>query len=61
MICIGLNYLKHVAEGTFTRPGAARSTRRCSPAGPQSLTVDGAEVPVPSDEDGLDWEGEIVA
>ena len=26
-----------------------------------SLTVDGAPVPVPSGEDGLDWEGEIVA
>jgi 2-keto-4-pentenoate hydratase/2-oxohepta-3-ene-1,7-dioic acid hydratase in catechol pathway len=58
--CIGLNYLKHVAEGTFATEGVpphptlfARWTR--------SLTVDGAEVPVPSNEDGLDWEGEVVA
>jgi 2-keto-4-pentenoate hydratase/2-oxohepta-3-ene-1,7-dioic acid hydratase in catechol pathway len=60
VVCIGLNYLKHVAEGTFAGEGVpphptlfARWT--------QSLTVGGAEVPVPSHEDGLDWEGEIVA
>jgi 2-keto-4-pentenoate hydratase/2-oxohepta-3-ene-1,7-dioic acid hydratase in catechol pathway len=60
VICVGLNYLKHVAEGTFAEEGVppyptlfARWTA--------SLTVDGAEVPVPSTEDGLDWEGEIVA
>jgi 2-keto-4-pentenoate hydratase/2-oxohepta-3-ene-1,7-dioic acid hydratase in catechol pathway len=58
--CIGLNYLKHVAEGTFATEGVpphptlfARWTR--------SLTVGGAEVPVPSNEDGLDWEGEVMA
>jgi 2-keto-4-pentenoate hydratase/2-oxohepta-3-ene-1,7-dioic acid hydratase in catechol pathway len=60
VVCIGLNYLKHVAEGSFAGEGLppyptlfARWTA--------SLTVDGAEVPVPSDEDGLDWEGEVVA
>jgi 2-keto-4-pentenoate hydratase/2-oxohepta-3-ene-1,7-dioic acid hydratase in catechol pathway len=60
VICIGLNYLKHVAEGSYSGEGVpphptlfARWT--------QSLTVDGAEVPVPSNEDGIDWEGEIVA
>ena len=60
VICIGLNYLKHVAEGSFAAEGVppfptlfARWTA--------SLTVDGAEVPVPADEDGLDWEGEVVA
>jgi 2-keto-4-pentenoate hydratase/2-oxohepta-3-ene-1,7-dioic acid hydratase in catechol pathway len=60
VICIGLNYLKHVAEGTFAGEGVppyptlfARWT--------QSLTVDGAEVPIPSNEDGLDWEGEVMA
>jgi 2-keto-4-pentenoate hydratase/2-oxohepta-3-ene-1,7-dioic acid hydratase in catechol pathway len=60
VVCIGLNYLKHVAEGSFAGDGVpphptlfARWT--------QSLTVDGAEVPVPSTEDGLDWEGEVVA
>ena len=60
VICIGLNYLKHVAEGSYANEGVppyptlfARWT--------QSLTVDGAEVPVPSNEDGLDWEGEVLA
>ena len=58
--CIGLNYLKHVAEGTFATEGVpphptlfARWT--------QSLTVGGAQVPVPGNEDGLDWEGEVMA
>lgn len=60
VICIGLNYRRHVAEGSYadqelpTHPTLfARWSR--------SLTVDGAGVPVPPDEDGLDWEGEIVA
>lgn len=60
VICIGLNYLKHVAEGSLRNEPLpefptlfARWTR--------TLTVDGAEVPVPANEDGLDWEGEIVA
>jgi 2-keto-4-pentenoate hydratase/2-oxohepta-3-ene-1,7-dioic acid hydratase in catechol pathway len=60
VICIGLNYLKHVAEGSYAGEGVppyptlfARWT--------QSLTVDGAEVPIPSNEDGLDWEGEVLA
>jgi 2-keto-4-pentenoate hydratase/2-oxohepta-3-ene-1,7-dioic acid hydratase in catechol pathway len=60
VVCIGLNYLKHVAEGSFSEEGVppyptlfARWT--------QSLTVDGAEVPIPSNEDGLDWEGEVMA
>ena len=60
VVCIGLNYLKHVAEGSFAGEGIppfptlfARWTH--------SLTVDGAEVPVPSNEGGLDWEGEVMA
>jgi 2-keto-4-pentenoate hydratase/2-oxohepta-3-ene-1,7-dioic acid hydratase in catechol pathway len=60
VVCIGLNYLKHVAEGTFAGEGVpphptlfARWTA--------SLTVDGAEVPVPSNEEGIDWEGEVMA
>ena len=60
VICIGLNYLKHVAEGSFAEEGVppypALFARWTS-----SLTVEGAAVPVPSNEDGLDWEGEIVA
>lgn len=60
VICVGLNYLKHVAEGTYRNedlPEYPTLFARWT----QSLTVDGAEVPVPSGEDGLDWEGEIVA
>jgi 2-keto-4-pentenoate hydratase/2-oxohepta-3-ene-1,7-dioic acid hydratase in catechol pathway len=60
VICIGLNYLRHVAEGTFKDqdlPPYPTLFGRWT----QSLTVDGAEVPVPSTEDGIDWEGEIAA
>jgi 2-keto-4-pentenoate hydratase/2-oxohepta-3-ene-1,7-dioic acid hydratase in catechol pathway len=60
VVCIGLNYLKHVAEGTFREqelPPYPTLFARWT----QSLTVDGAEVPVPSNEDGLDWEGEVMA
>jgi 2-keto-4-pentenoate hydratase/2-oxohepta-3-ene-1,7-dioic acid hydratase in catechol pathway len=60
VVCIGLNYLKHVAEGSFADaelPPYPTLFARWT----QSLTVDGADVPVPSDEDGLDWEGEVVA
>ena len=60
VFCIGLNYLKHVAEGTFATEGVlphptlfARWT--------QSLNVGGAELHVPLTEDGLDWECEVVA
>jgi len=60
VICIGLNYLKHVAEGSYRDqdlPEYPTLFARWS----RSLTVGGAEVPVPANEDGLDWEGEIVA
>lgn len=60
VICIGLNYLKHVAEGSYADAGIpphptlfARWTA--------SLSVGETPVPVPSDEDGLDWEGEVMA
>lgn len=60
VICIGLNYHDHVAEGTYrsqTLPPYPTLFARW----PQSLAVDGAEVPVPANEEGLDWEGEVVA
>src|SRR5918995_4122231 len=60
VVCIGLNYLRHVAEGSFRDqeipPHPTLFARWTA-----SLTVHGAEVPVPSGEDGLDWEGEVVA
>src|SRR6476620_8687793 len=52
VICVGLNYLKHVAEGSYSDQPIpeyptlfARWTR--------TLTVDGAQVPVPAREEGL--------
>jgi 2-keto-4-pentenoate hydratase/2-oxohepta-3-ene-1,7-dioic acid hydratase in catechol pathway len=60
VVCIGLNYLKHVAEGSFRNEEIPEHPTLFA-RWPQSLTVGGAEVPVPSDEDGLDWEGEVVA
>ncbi|WP_306322070.1 MULTISPECIES: fumarylacetoacetate hydrolase family protein [unclassified Streptomyces] len=60
VICIGLNYLKHVAEGTF-RDQELPEHPTLFARWTASLTVDGAEVPVPAGEDGLDWEGEVVA
>lgn len=60
VICIGLNYLKHVAEGSYRDQDLPEHPTLFA-RWTQSLTVDGAEVPVPGNEDGLDWEGEIVA
>lgn len=60
VICIGLNYLKHVAEGTF-RDQELPPHPTLFARWTQSLTVDGAEVPVPANEDGIDWEGEVMA
>lgn len=60
VICIGLNYLKHVAEGSY-RDADLPEHPTLFARWTQSLTVGGAEIPVPSNEDGLDWEGEIVA
>ncbi|WP_103337753.1 fumarylacetoacetate hydrolase family protein [Amycolatopsis sp. CA-126428] len=60
VLCIGLNYHDHVAEGSYrdqTLPPFPTVFARWT----QSLTVDGAEVPVPGNEPGLDWEGEVVA
>lgn len=60
VVCIGLNYLKHVAEGSY-RDAQLPEHPTLFARWTQSLTVDGAKVPVPAGEDGLDWEGEIVA
>ncbi len=60
VICIGLNYVEHVAEGSYRgqeMPEYPTLFARWT----QSLTVGGAQVPIPADEDGLDWEGEVVA
>jgi 2-keto-4-pentenoate hydratase/2-oxohepta-3-ene-1,7-dioic acid hydratase in catechol pathway len=60
VVCIGLNYLKHVAEGSFAGQDLPEHPTLFA-RWTASLTVGGAEVPVPADEDGLDWEGEVVA
>jgi 2-keto-4-pentenoate hydratase/2-oxohepta-3-ene-1,7-dioic acid hydratase in catechol pathway len=60
VICIGLNYLKHVEEGSYKAEGVpefptlfARWTA--------SLSVPDVPIEVPDNEAGLDWEGEILA
>jgi 2-keto-4-pentenoate hydratase/2-oxohepta-3-ene-1,7-dioic acid hydratase in catechol pathway len=60
IVCIGLNYLDHVKEGSF-RDEDLPEFPTLFGRWPASLSVDGAEIPVPSGEDGLDWEGEVVA
>ncbi len=60
VICIGLNYRAHHAEGSYQAqefPEFPTLFARWT----QSLTVDGAQIPVPANERGIDWEGEIVA
>jgi 2,4-diketo-3-deoxy-L-fuconate hydrolase len=57
VLCVGLNYAEHVAEGTFQRPACPAVFGRWT----RSLTVSGTSAPVPAAEQGLDWEGELVA
>lgn len=60
VLCIGLNYLKHAAEGRFAGQDLPEHPSLFA-RWTASLSVGGAPVPVPSNEDGLDWEGEVVA
>jgi 2-keto-4-pentenoate hydratase/2-oxohepta-3-ene-1,7-dioic acid hydratase in catechol pathway len=57
VLCVGLNYAEHVAEGTFERPACPAVFGRWT----RSLTVSGTPAPVPAGEQGLDWEGELAA
>jgi 2,4-diketo-3-deoxy-L-fuconate hydrolase len=57
VLCVGLNYPEHVAEGTFQRPAYPAVFGRWT----RSITVSGTPAPVPAGEQGLDWEGELVA
>jgi 2-keto-4-pentenoate hydratase/2-oxohepta-3-ene-1,7-dioic acid hydratase in catechol pathway len=60
VVCVGLNYQDHVNEGSFRDvdlPEFPTLFARWT----ASLTTDGAEIPVPSNEGGLDWEGEVMA
>ncbi|MHC6229448.1 fumarylacetoacetate hydrolase family protein [Arthrobacter sp. MMS24-T111] len=60
IICVGLNYKAHVAEGSFKDqelpPYPTLFARWTA-----SLSVGNVPVPVPAGEDGLDWEGEVAA
>lgn len=56
ILCVGLNYSEHVAEGPFTIPDYPTLFGRWTP----SLSVAGTPVVVPPDEEGLDWEAELL-
>jgi 2-keto-4-pentenoate hydratase/2-oxohepta-3-ene-1,7-dioic acid hydratase in catechol pathway len=60
VLCIGLNYLAHAAEGSH-RHEELPSYPTIFGRWTQSLTTGSTPVPVPSGENGLDWEGEIAA
>lgn len=60
VFCIGLNYRAHVAEGSYSGhelPPSPTVFGRWT----RTLSVGGAPIPVPGDEDGVDWEGEVMA
>ncbi|AMB57599.1 fumarylacetoacetate hydrolase family protein [Microterricola viridarii] len=57
VLCVGLNYKAHAAEGNFEVPEYPTIFGRWT----ASLSVGGVPAPVPTGEAGLDWEGEIAA
>ena len=57
VICVGLNYRAHAAEGRFEMPSYPTLFGRWT----ASLSTGGVPAPVPAGESGLDWEGEIAA
>ena len=57
ILCLGLNYRAHAAEGKFEPPAHPMIFGRWT----ASLVTDGTPVAVPIDEAGLDWEAEIAA
>ncbi len=57
ILCLGLNYRAHAAEGQFSPPEHPMIFGRWT----ASLVSDGTAVAVPVDEAGLDWEAEIAA
>lgn len=57
VLCLGLNYREHAAEGAYGVPDHPTIFGRWT----ASLSVDGVSVPVPANEPGLDWEGEVAA
>jgi 2-keto-4-pentenoate hydratase/2-oxohepta-3-ene-1,7-dioic acid hydratase in catechol pathway len=61
VFCVGINYLAHGEEAM--RTGGIELPRYPMIFGrwESTLVVDGAPVPVPPNEQGLDWEGELAA
>ncbi|MGN9840235.1 fumarylacetoacetate hydrolase family protein [Nonomuraea sp. H19] len=57
VICVGLNYRAHAAEGSFEVPEYPTLFGRWT----ASLSVGDVPAPVPTGEAGLDWEGEVAA
>ncbi|MBB2910657.1 2-keto-4-pentenoate hydratase/2-oxohepta-3-ene-1,7-dioic acid hydratase in catechol pathway [Streptosporangium becharense] len=57
VLCVGLNYRDHAAEGPFEVPDHPAIFARWT----ASLNVSGGTVAVPPGEPGLDWEGELLA
>jgi len=57
MICLGINYVDHAAEGGFSKPDYPVLFMRSS----SSLIANGAPLIRPSCSDQLDYEGELVA
>ncbi|UOQ56711.1 fumarylacetoacetate hydrolase family protein [Leucobacter allii] len=60
VLCIGLNYRDHIAEGSFAdveHPPYPTLFARWTP----SLVAGGVSAPTNANERGLDWEGEIAA
>ncbi|WP_044514934.1 fumarylacetoacetate hydrolase family protein [Mycolicibacterium septicum] len=57
VLCVGLNYRAHASEGGFVVPQQPTLFGRFT----ASLSVAGVAAPIPANEPGLDWEGEIAA
>lgn len=57
VLCAGLNYVNHAAEAKRELPKHPDVFARWA----STLVPDGAPVPVPVTEPGLDWEGELAA
>lgn len=60
VFCIGLNYHAHVAEGSFKNDDLPEYPTLFS-RWTSTLVVDGTPIPVPANEEGIDWECEIAA
>ena len=55
VLCVGLNYKNHASEASMDLPEYPTVFGRWA----STLVVDGAPIPVPDHEDGLDWEVEL--